>query len=123
MIIPYGYDIPFDMFSPETGISLNNKSCEQAPEFVWEEMICYTKLRFLCEVDQPSRIMLHLSMVFSNKKRLVVDVSCNLNLYVTKESTRLDSLEELEVMVVPGIWFALDDLDSGYWHVCLNPKS
>ena len=61
--------------------------------------------------------MVPLSVVFSNKTRLVVEASRHLNPYVTKESMRLDSLEELEEMVIPDMWFAVDDLDSGYWHV------
>ena len=107
---------------PETGITPNNKSCDSVPDFVWEEMVRYTSLGCIREVDRASRVMLPLSVVFSNKTRLVVDACLHLNPYINKESTRLDSLEELEEMVVPSMWFAVDDLGSGYWHVSLNPE-
>ena len=60
---------------PETGNKPNNKSCELAPDFVWVKMVRYTRLGCICEVGQPSQVMLPLSMVFSNKTRLVVVMS------------------------------------------------
>ena len=108
-IIRFGYNIPLDIMPPETGIMPNNKSCDSAPDFVLEEMVRYTSLGCILEVDRPSRVMLPLSVVFSNKTRLVVDTSRHLNPYVTKESTWLDSLDELEEMVKHGMWFPVDD--------------
>ena len=60
-IIRYGYNIPLDSMPPETGITPNNKSCEAAPDFVREEMVRYTALGCIREVDRPSRVMLPLS--------------------------------------------------------------
>ena len=122
-IIRFGYNIPLDVMPPERGVTPNNKSCDRAPDFLWEEMVCYTSLGCIREVNRPNRVMLPLSVVFSNKTRLVVDGSRHLNPYVSMESTRLDSLDELEEMVQPGMFFAANDLDSGYWHVGLNPES
>ena len=73
----------------------NNKSCDTNTDFVWQEMIRYTQLGCIQEVDGPSTVMLPLSLVFSNKTRLVTDASHHLNPYVTKESTKLDSWDEL----------------------------
>ena len=122
-IICHGYVIPFDEPPPVTGIVPNNKSCDMNPEFVLQEMVIYTKLGCIQEVDGPSMVMLPLSLVFSNKTRLVVDASCHLNPYVSKQSTKLNSLDELGEMVKPGMFFSVEDLDSGYWHLALHPDS
>ena len=79
-IIRHGYNIPLDVLPPETGIKPNNQLCELAPDFLWEKMVRYTMLVCIREVDQPSRVMLPLSVVFSNKTRLVVDANLHLNL-------------------------------------------
>ena len=57
-IIRYGYKIPFDSPPPPTGIVANNKSCDTNPDFVWAEMVCYTQLGCVQEVDGPSTVML-----------------------------------------------------------------
>ena len=122
-IIRYGYRIPFDSAPPSTGIVANNKSCDTNPDFVWKEMVRYTQLGCVQEVDEPSTVMLPLSLVFSNKTRLVVDASRHLNPWVSKESTKLDSLDEMGGLIKPGMWCSVDDLDSGYWHLALHPNS
>ena len=55
---------------------------------------------------------LPLSVVFSNKMRLVVDASRHLNPYVELESTKLDSLEDLTCLVERGEWCSVDNFDS-----------
>ena len=122
-IIRHGYNIPFDSPPPVTGLVENNKSCASNPDFVWAEMVRYTQLGCVQEVDGPSTVMLPLSLVFSNKTRLVVDASRHLNPWVSKECTKLDSLDEMGSIVKPGMWFSVDDLDSGYWHLALHPES
>ena len=122
-IIRNGYRIPFNSLPPETGVVPNNKSCVGKEEFVWSEMIRYTKLGCVQEVDGSSRVMLPLSVVFSNKTRLVVDASRHLNPWVKKESTKLDSLDHVGELLKPGMYVAVDDLDSGYWHLALHPES
>ena len=74
-------------------------------------------------MDGPSRVMLPLSVVFSNKTRLVVDASRHLNPWVRKESTKLDSLDDVGELLKPGMFVAVDDLDGGYWHLALHPES
>ena len=113
-IIRHSYKIPFNSLPPETGVVPNNKSCIGKEECVWSEMIRYTQLGCVQEVDGPSRVMLPLSVVFSNKTRLVVDASRHLNPWVKKESTKLDSLDDVGELLKPGMFVAVDDLDSGY---------
>ena len=101
-IIRNGYKIVFpNGLPPETGITEKNKSSVGKEDFVWSEMIRYTQLRCVQEVDGPSRVMLPLSVVFSNKTRLVVDASRHLNPWVKKESTKLDSLDDAGELLKP----------------------
>ena len=65
-------------------------------------------------------IILPLSVAFSNKLRLVVDASCHINPYVTKRGVKLDSLDKFSFLVQKDDFLAVDDLDSGYWHVQLH---
>ena len=60
--------------------------------------------------------------VFSKKKRLVVDGSRCLNLYLKKRNIRLQDHRDIPDVVKPGSWFMTNDLDSGYWHVKVNPS-
>ena len=74
-------------------------------------MVCYTRLGCGEEVDGPSMAMLPLSLVF-NKTRLVLAANRCLNFYV-KESTKLDTLDELSGLLKPGMWFSVDDVELG----------
>ena len=49
--------------------------------------------------------------------------SRHLNPWVRKESTKLDSLDDVGELLKPGMIVAVDDLDSGYWHLALHPES
>ena len=63
-IIKHGYNIPINTLPPETGVVSNNKSCETKTTFVWKEMVRYTQLGCVQEVDGPSTVMLPLSLIF-----------------------------------------------------------
>ena len=63
-----------------------------------------------------------LSVVYSNKLRLVVDASRHINPYITKHKVKLDSLEDLAFLVKKEDFVAVDKLDLGYWHVTLHPS-
>ena len=62
-----------------------------------------------------------LSIVYSNKLRLVVDASRHINPYITKKKVKLDLLKEFAFLVENEEFVAVDDLHSGYWHVPLHP--
>ena len=40
-----------------------------------------------------------------------------------KESTKLDSLDDVGELLKPGMFVAVDNLDLGYWHLALQPES
>ena len=54
-IIQHGYRIPFNSLPPETGVVPNNKYCLGKEEFFWSEMLRFTQLGCVQEVDGPSR--------------------------------------------------------------------
>ena len=54
-----------------------------------------------------------LSVVYSNKLRLVVDASHHINPYVTKQKVKLDFLEEFAFLVENEDFVAVYFLDSG----------
>ena len=58
----------------------------------------------------------------SKKKRLVVDGSRCLNPYLTHRKIRLQDHRDVPDVVKPGSWFTTNDLDSGYWHIKVNPE-
>ena len=49
-----------------------------------------------------------------------MDATRHINPYVTKRKVKLDSLDDFAFMVRQGDFLAVDDLDSGYWHVPLH---
>ena len=62
-------------------------------------------------------------MVFSNKMRLVVDASCHLNPYVSKDKTKLDSLDNLTCIVSKEEFGMVDNFNSGRFHRMLEQKA
>ena len=90
-----GYQIPFENGPPpQCLLTKNNASCLKQTKFCWEEMQQLLALGCVREVEErDSEVILSLSAVFSNKMRLVVDVSRHLNPYVAKVSTKLEDLK------------------------------
>ena len=115
-MVRHGYVIPFVSEPPVSSDTKNNASCERQAEFAFAEMLRLKALGCVREVEGPSRVELPLSVVFSNKMRLVVDASRHLNPYVELENTKLDSLDDLTCLVEKGELCSVDDFDSGYWH-------
>ena len=58
-------------------------------------------------------ITLPMSLVFSNKLRLVVDASRGLNPYCVKNPTRLEDLSHVGKVIQKGDWMVTNDFDSG----------
>ena len=61
-----------------------------------------------------------LTAVFSHKMRLVVDASQGLNEFLEKRDVVLEDLTTLSEIVEEEDWIAVDNFDSGYWHVALR---
>ena len=87
----------------------------------WEELNRLESLGCLQKVDGPSYLELHLSVVYSNKWRLVVDASRHLNPFLRKRTIKLEDLSAMADLVQQDDFLSTDDLDSGYWHMPLHP--
>ena len=82
-IVTNGYLVPFDS-DPPPAISKNNWSCLRNMKFTVQELKRLESLQCAMEASREDcLIILPLSVVFSNKLRLVVDASRHNNPYVT----------------------------------------
>jgi hypothetical protein len=120
-IVEDGYTFPLTSYPPPTVKLKNNKSAERDPDFTWHELCRLETLDCIERVCEQPRVVLPLTAVFSKKMRLVVDASQDLNPYLEKRDVALEDLTTLAEIVEKEDWIAIDDLDSGYWHVALNP--
>lgn len=116
-----GYSLPFIEEPPES-FEENNLSARNDMEFVREEVKRLEALNCIVRTPVKPKLVLPLSSVFSKKKRLVVDGSRCLNPYLKKRKVRLTDLRDIPEMVLEGDFLCTDDLDSGYWHLGVNPK-
>ena len=109
-----GYKVPLDKEAPKA-MTKNNKSCLRNLQFAVQELKRLKNLQCVKQVSKEDfRVILLLSVVFSNKLRLVVDTLRHINPYITKRKVKLDYLEDFSFMVRQGDFVAIDDLDSGY---------
>ena len=115
-----GYSLPLREEPPES-FEPNNASARNDMNFVREEVKRLEALNCIEKTSTRPHLVLPLSSVFSKKKRLVVDGSRCLNPYLLKRSLRLTDLRDVPELVKEGDFLCADDLDSGYWHVGINP--
>ena len=119
--ISEGYSLPFKSFPPPS-FERNNKSARDDMPFVRQEVKRLESLGCIRKVQHRPRCVLPLSSVFSKKKRLVVDGSRCLNPYLQHRRVRLQDHRDIPELVKEGFWFFTDDMDSGYWHIAVNPE-
>ena len=120
-IIDEGYEIPLRE-EPPSAYSENNRSALNNLDFVKAELDRWCELGVIEEVKEKPYIVLPLSLVHSNKPRLVVDASRDLNPYVIDRAVKLTTLQKENEGVKEGSFASTSDLDSGYWHVKLKPS-
>ena len=72
--------------------------------------------------EQDLEVILPLSVVFSNKERLLSDASRNLNEFVEDQTVKLSHLGVCNENLRSGCWFTTADLESGYWQIPLHPS-
>ena len=119
--IARGYSLPFRSIPPKS-FEGNNKSAREDMQFVRAEVLRLESLGCITRVESQPHLVLPLSSVFSKKKRLVVDASRALNGYLLDRAVRLQDLRDIPNMLKPGMVQAVDDLDSGYWHLAIAPE-
>ena len=116
-----GYRVPLDSYPQEKLFARNNRSAREQPEIV-SAMI---QEWLVCGVIRESKgnvqplITNPLSLVFSNKWRLVFDCRL-LNQFVTKRKVQLEDHREIAELVERGDYGFCEDLKSGYWQVRLR---
>ena len=82
-MVANGYKVSFDEELPEV-FTENNKSCIQNMSFAIQELKSLEKLQCIKQVSREDcKVIMPLSVVYSNKLRLVVDTSRHINPYIT----------------------------------------
>ena len=119
-IIDNGYKIPF-VETPPSSFSENNRSAIVNISFVKAELDRWERLGVIQRVTEKPYIVLPLSLVHSNKPRLVIDASRGLNPFVEDRAVKLTTLQKENEGVKSDSWASSSDLDSGYWHISLRP--
>ena len=110
-----GYRPPWTAPPPSFQIFKNNKSARDQATFLWEEIKRLDSLHCVQETKTPSTILHPWSVVFSKKMRALLDASQHANPYVDCKKTKLSDLAKVSEMIKKDWWYAVDDLDSGYW--------
>ena len=121
-ILENGYEVPLSEFPPPSFVK-NNASFLKHSDFGIQELLRLEKLGCIYRVKERPYITLPLSVVYSNKWRLVVDASRHLNPFVEKIHVKLETLDQAELILEKGDFQTSTDLDSGYWHVRLHTNS
>lgn len=120
-LIQFGYTLPLAQYPPHCALP-NNKSALEEPLVVEDFLYQYEAAGCLVATNEPPHLVLPLSVVYSNKTRLVVDGSRNLNPYLRKRSIKLSHLDSANQGLKKGQWFATCDLESGYHQVLIKPS-
>ena len=122
-IIKDGYRVPFVRGElPPPSFEPNNKSALKESSFLLQELLRLERIGCTSLSETKPRIVLPVSVVYSNKWRTVVDASRGINPYVVKNSVALESLSSLGSVVRKGDWFTKQDLSQGYHHVMIHPE-
>jgi hypothetical protein len=122
-IIGEGYRLPFkDGLVPPISRLPNNKSGLENKAFVDDQLYMYEAIGAIRATDEKPHLILPLSVVFSNKLRLVVDGSRNLNPFLEDLKVKLSHLDAANESLKAGQWFATLDLESGYHQVPIHKE-
>ena len=122
-IIADGYRVPFkNGVLPPPSFEPNNRSALDHSDFLLQELLRWEKIGCTTLVHERPRIVLPVSVVFSNKWRAVVDASRSVNPYVSKNSVVLDSLSSVSEVIQSGDWMTKQDLSAGYHHIMIHPE-
>ena len=115
-----GYRLEFDSLPPPS-CTPNNRSARDNIGFVKTELRRLEHIGCIQRVREPPTLVLPLSLVYSNKWRLVLDASRGLNPYCTARGVKLDDHSSIPATVKPHSYMVVNDLDSGFWHIRIHP--
>ena len=116
-----GYELPFTSIPPKPLSAPNNKSLHTNIDFAITEIERQVKCGILSEFPWKPFIVNPISVVYTNKWRLVVDCGL-LNPFLQKRKVKLEDLNVVLNLVSEGDYMSTDDLEKRYWQVPLNPK-
>ena len=123
-IIKDGYFPPFlNGVLPPPSFEENNKSALEHLDFLLEQILVLEKIGCIEAVASRPRCVLPCSVVYSNKWRLVIDASRQINPYIFKNTVVLDSFVTVEQASRKGDFQTKQDLTAGYFHVPLHPDA
>ena len=109
-IIRDGYRVPFvDGVLPPPSIEPNNQSALKESSFLLQELLRWEKIGCTSRSETQPRIVLPISVVYSNKWRAVVDASRSINPFVVKNSVALEPLSSIGSVVKKGDWMTKQD--------------
>ena len=122
-IIRDGYKVPFkDGVWPPPSCEPNNQSALKESTFLLQELLRWERIGCTSRSEVKPRIVLPVSVVFSNKWRAVVDASRAINPFVIQNSVALEPLSSIGASVKKGDWMTKQDLSQGYHHVMIHPE-
>ena len=113
--IRHGYELKLKSW-PQPSYTRNNRSAREDPSFVWHEIRRLVLLGVMSEVEERPLVVNALSVVFSNKKRLVWDVR-ELNKLIDDEKLTLETLDDAAELLEKNYYGATSDLEAGYFQV------
>lgn len=111
-LVTNGYKLVFEDEPPPPSFTPNNRSALEDPAFVRAELDRLELLGCIERVEEPPRVVLPLSRVYSNKWRLVLDASRGLNPWCKHRGVKLDDLSHVSNVVERGDYMVCNDLDS-----------
>jgi hypothetical protein len=123
-IVENGYKIPWiSKEGPPRSKLPNNQSALLQPDYVEEQLSILERIRCIeaCEDDDIPHVIMPLSLVYSNKWRLLSDGSRNLNPHIRERKVNLSHLGSFHEGFVQGSWMRSCDLEAGYWQVPIHP--
>ena len=116
-----GFKLVFQSEPPPSYLR-NNRSALDRPDFVRKELARLEGLGCIKRVDHQPKIVNPISVVYSNKWRLVLDGSRGLNPFCERRGVKLEDLSHVARTVSKGDWMVCNDHDSGYWHVPVSEE-
>ena len=113
--VRHGYELTLSSW-PQPSYTKNNHSALQEPDFVWNELRRLCLLGIMTEVEERPHVVNALSVVWSNKKRLVWDAR-ELNKLIDAAKLPLETLDDAAELLEKNFYGATSDLEAGYFQV------
>ena len=116
----HGYKIPLFRQPPEC--ELPHNASARDPEnaaFLDKDIRNLLAIKAIYKVKKKPWLVLPLqvSHPFGRRKRIIVDASRSLNIYVIERQVKLDHLEKVLADIPDDVFFAVCDISRGYYHV------